>query len=111
MQARDSNIAPCPTNLGYDLTVLFSINQDMLVNIFKPLFEVTLNPKSHPSLHAFLKHVTAFDSVDDESKVDAVHFDYGIPTPDAWSSNENPPYTYYIFYMFANLVTLNHLRT
>ncbi|KAH9279747.1 AMP deaminase 2 [Echinococcus granulosus] len=84
--------------------------QDMIVNIFQPLFEVTLDPASHPELHAFLEHVSAFDSVDDESKVDPIHFDYGVPTADQWNRIENPPYTYYIFYMYANIAVLNQLR-
>ncbi|VDL29273.1 unnamed protein product [Hymenolepis diminuta] len=84
--------------------------QDMIENIFQPLFEVTLDPTSHPELHAFLEHVSAFDSVDDESKVDLVHFDYGIPIADQWDRHENPPYAYYIFYMYANIAVLNQLR-
>lgn len=82
----------------------------MIENIFQPLFEVTLDPTSHPELHAFLEHVSAFDSVDDESKVDLVHFDYGIPIADQWNRHENPPYAYYIFYMYANIAVLNQLR-
>lgn len=31
--------------------------QEMLENIFMPLFEVTVNPGSHPELHLFLQHV------------------------------------------------------
>lgn len=82
----------------------------MMINIFQPLFEVTLDPSSHPELHAFLEHVSAFDSVDDESKVDPIHFDYGVPTADQWNRAENPPYAYYIFYMYANIAVLNQLR-
>lgn len=33
--------------------------QDMLENIFMPLFEVTINPRSHPELHLFLQHVSS----------------------------------------------------
>lgn len=40
--------------------------QEMLDNIFVPLFEVTENPNSHPHLHMFLKLVVGFDMVDDE---------------------------------------------
>ncbi|CAH8492343.1 unnamed protein product [Heterobilharzia americana] len=46
--------------------------QDIITNVFQPLFEVTANPKSHPELHAFLQYVTGFDSVDDESKSDKI---------------------------------------
>lgn len=31
--------------------------QNILDNIFIPLFEVTINPDSHPQLHVFLKQV------------------------------------------------------
>ncbi|CAH8510627.1 unnamed protein product [Schistosoma haematobium] len=85
--------------------------QDIITNVFQPLFEVTVNPKSHPELHAFLQYVTGFDSVDDESKSDKVVFNASTPTPDVYDLNENPPYSYYIFYMFANISQLNQLRS
>ena len=44
--------------------------QDMLNNIFTPLFEVTKNPASDLKLHWYLKHLIAFDCVDDESKAE-----------------------------------------
>ena len=56
--------------------------QDMLRNLFQPLFEVTNDPSSHPNLHRFLKHVIGFDSVDDESKPENAMFDREVPTPD-----------------------------
>lgn len=31
--------------------------EQILNNIFLPLFEVTNDPKSHPELHQFLQHV------------------------------------------------------
>lgn len=38
----------------------FIVNfQQLLDNLFLPLFEVTNNPKSHPELHMFLQHVSA----------------------------------------------------
>lgn len=39
----------------------------MLDRIFKPMFEVTLNPESDPILFQTLCYVSGFDSVDDES--------------------------------------------
>lgn len=38
---------------------------ELLENIFLPLFQVTLDPQSHPAMHYFLQTVVAFDSVDD----------------------------------------------
>lgn len=54
--------------------------------------------------------VTGFDSVDDESKHSDHMFSYKSPVPEEWTTNENPPYTYYLFYMYANIMVLNHLR-
>lgn len=86
------------------------VSQELLTNIFKPLFEVSIDPKSHPELHAFLQYVTGFDSVDDESKPESVIFEKETPTPDRWTMEENPPYSYYLYYMYANLTILNNLR-
>ncbi|GMM31906.1 AMP deaminase [Martiniozyma asiatica (nom. inval.)] len=82
---------------------------DIIRNLFLPLFEVTQNPQSHPKLHVFLQRVIGFDSVDDESKTDR-RYHKKFPAPSEWSSNENPPYSYYIYYLFANMASLNHWR-
>ncbi|XP_071959128.1 AMP deaminase 2-like isoform X2 [Antedon mediterranea] len=83
---------------------------EMLNNIFMPLFEVTKDPKSHPELHQFLQFLTGFDSVDDESKPEDIVFTMDSPTPEKWEATENPPYAYYLYYMYSNLVVLNHFR-
>ena len=54
--------------------------------------------------------VIGFDSVDDESKPESTFFSSATPTPEEWTSHENPPYSYYIFYMYANISMLNRLR-
>lgn len=82
----------------------------MLENIFLPLFEATVNPQKHKTMHVFLKYVTGFDSVDDESKHSDHLFSYKSPKPEEWTIDENPPYTYYLFYMYANIMVLNNLR-
>ncbi|SSD59248.1 probable AMP deaminase [Saccharomycodes ludwigii] len=82
---------------------------DIIKNLFQPLFEVTKNPKSHPKLHIFLERVIGFDSVDDESKPDR-RFHRKYPPPSLWNSPTNPPYSYYIYYLFANLAFLNQWR-
>uniref|UniRef100_A0A8C1UP73 AMP deaminase n=1 Tax=Cyprinus carpio TaxID=7962 RepID=A0A8C1UP73_CYPCA len=84
--------------------------QEMLENIFIPLFEVTVNPSSHPQLHLFLQHVVGFDSVDDESKPEHHIFNLDSPKPVNWTEEDNPPYSYYLYYMYANMTVLNHLR-
>ncbi|XP_005807516.1 AMP deaminase 3-like isoform X1 [Xiphophorus maculatus] len=82
----------------------------MLENIFLPLFEATVNPQKHKIIHVFLKYVTGFDSVDDESKHSNHMFSYKSPKPEEWIEDNNPPYTYYLFYMYANIMVLNNLR-
>lgn len=84
--------------------------QDVIDNIFSPLFEATNNPSKHPELHRFLQYVIGFDSVDDESKPENPLFDVDIATPDQWSVEDNPPYAYYIYYMYANMTVLNQFR-
>ncbi|TNN00123.1 hypothetical protein fugu_011369 [Takifugu bimaculatus] len=83
----------------------------ILENIFLPLFEATVNPHAHKAVHVFLKYVTGFDSVDDESKHSDHMFSYKSPKPEAWTADDNPPYTYYLFYMYANIMVLNNLRS
>lgn len=60
-------------------------------------------------LNVFLQ-VTGFDSVDDESKHSDHIFTYKSPKPEEWTTEENPPYTYYLFHMYANIMVLNNLR-
>lgn len=84
--------------------------QEMLSNIFLPLFEVTNNPNSHPELHKFLQYVIGFDSVDDESRPENPLFDKDVPPPDQWCITENPPYAYYLYYTYVNCVVLNQFR-
>lgn len=79
-------------------------------NVFLPLFEVTQNPQSHPKLHIFLQRVIGFDSVDDESKIDR-RFQKKYPKPSLWDSNQNPPYSYQLYYLYANIASLNNWRS
>uniref|UniRef100_A0A8K9XWY2 AMP deaminase n=1 Tax=Oncorhynchus mykiss TaxID=8022 RepID=A0A8K9XWY2_ONCMY len=84
--------------------------QELLENIFMPLFEVTIDPTNHRELHLFLQHVVGFDSVDDESKPEHHCFNMESPLPVNWTEEDNPPYAYYLYYMYANMTVLNHLR-
>ncbi|KAI9116211.1 hypothetical protein K1719_013141 [Acacia pycnantha] len=83
--------------------------QNILDNIFIPLFEVTVDPDSHPQLHVFLKRVVGMDLVDDESKPERRPTKH-MPTPAQWTNVFNPAYSYYVYYCYANLYTLNKLR-
>jgi len=85
----------------------------MLHNIFAPLFAVSLDPSSNPPLHHFLNSVVGFDSVDDESRPEHGQLSYGvegIDNPDSWTSAQNPPYGYWMYFMYANICALNKLR-
>lgn len=81
----------------------------MYVDIFEPLFQVTKDPKSHPELYIFLQRVIGFDSVDDESKVERTPYQE-FPLPKDWSNSHNPPYSYYLYYVYSNLASLNNFR-
>ncbi|KAJ3030264.1 UNVERIFIED_CONTAM: AMP deaminase [Siphonaria sp. JEL0065] len=83
--------------------------QQLLENIFEPLFEVTRDPTTHPKLHIFLQRVIGFDSVDDESKPERRTYKK-YPSPKNWDIAMNPPYSYYLYYMYSNLCSLNGWR-
>ena len=44
--------------------------QQMLENLFIPLFEATLYPEEHPEVAELLNHIVGFDSVDDEGSLE-----------------------------------------
>ncbi|CAM9022225.1 unnamed protein product [Wickerhamomyces anomalus] len=79
----------------YKKTGLVSSFQDIIKNLFQPLFEVSQDPSKNPKLHVFLQRVIGFDSVDDESKIDR-RFHKKYPVPSLWDASQNPPYSYYL---------------
>eukprot|EP00931_Biecheleriopsis_adriatica_P120200 TRINITY_DN95324_c0_g1_i1.p1 TRINITY_DN95324_c0_g1~~TRINITY_DN95324_c0_g1_i1.p1 ORF type:complete len:744 (+),score=141.55 TRINITY_DN95324_c0_g1_i1:41-2233(+) len=108
--------------------------EELLNNIFQPLFEAALDPESHPVLAEVLPFIIGIDSVDDESfhdpltarrsqlyseeatedsgtgkrKIDPS--DTGdVLRPQLWTVGENPPYSYYLFYTFINIKRFNDL--
>lgn len=81
----------------------------ILENVFAPLFEVTVDPSSHPQLHVLLSMVVGFDMVDDESKPERRPTKHMQP-PAKWDNPFNPAYSYWAYYVYANLYTLNKLR-
>lgn len=83
---------------------------EFLDNIFKPLFEASLFPEKFPEMNEFLSHVCGFDSVDDESKLERYPHNVSSFLPEKWTKGENPPYAYYMYYMYANITTLNQVR-
>lgn len=93
----------------YKASNLIQSFDEIIRNLFKPLLEVTQDPNSHPKLHIFLQRVVGFDSVDDESKPERRTFKK-FPTPSDWIFKGNPPYSYWIYYLFANISSLNSWR-
>ncbi|KAJ0173440.1 hypothetical protein K1T71_010589 [Dendrolimus kikuchii] len=94
----------------YRINKLLKNFQEFLNNLFEPLFQVSVDPSSNTELHKFLAHMIGFDSVDDESKPENPNLHDNMKTPEEWDDEENPPYAYYLYYMYANMVSLNHLR-
>lgn len=84
----------------------------MIENIFEPIFKVTLDPESDPKLSKFLLSVVGIDSVDDESAYEKTPSEDDIRIlPKDYTSEENPNYCYYLYYFWANIRTLNELRS
>lgn len=83
---------------------------EVIRNIFEPLFEATVNPSKNENLYKFLTYVTGFDSVDDESKHESSLIEKIGILPEKWDEEENPPYLYYLYYMYSNMIVLNNLR-
>lgn len=93
----------------YKASGLMDSYEQIVKNVFQPLFEVTKDPSSHPKLHVFLQRVIGFDSVDDESKVERRLFKK-FPVPKDWETKQNPPYSYWIYYLYSNMASLNYWR-
>ncbi|KAF7422467.1 AMP deaminase [Pleurotus ostreatus] len=83
--------------------------EDIVRNVFEPLFEVTKDPSSHRELHVLLQRVIGFDTVDDESKAERRIYKK-FPYPRLWNTEQSPPYSYWVYYMFANISSLNNWR-
>lgn len=66
-------------------------------------------PSRTPFLFSTVQ-VSGFDSVDDESKHSSHQFSFRSPKPEQWTTDDNPPYSYYLFHMYANIMVLNNLR-
>eukprot|EP00754_Rhynchopus_humris_P013112 Rhum_TRINITY_DN14314_c8_g1::Rhum_TRINITY_DN14314_c8_g1_i2::g.80641::m.80641/K01490/AMPD; AMP deaminase len=82
---------------------------DLLSNVFQPLWDASMYPGRHPQVDHFLKNASGFDSVDSEHGVDAA-IDANTPVPTQWTSKENPPYAYWMYYLWANVSALNRFR-
>eukprot|EP00667_Euglena_gracilis_P000451 EG_transcript_451 len=83
--------------------------QALLENIFMPLWEVSIDPRIDPILDNFLAHhMSGFDCVDNEATPD-------MPFPEAppseWVQEVNPPYGFWMYYLWANITVLNMFRS
>ena len=81
--------------------------QDMLENLFGPLFDATLRPDEHPEVAELLTHIVGFDSVDDEG---APESPLSTTEPASWTSEDNPSYAWQLYHIWANLEVLNRVR-
>ncbi|KAG8347026.1 AMP deaminase [Trypanosoma vivax] len=92
----------------YRSTGVVSSFEELLSNIFVPLWEASINPRAHPFMDYFLSHISGFDVVDNESERE---MDIIIDTPPArWTSAEQPPFMYWMYYIWANVTSLNRYR-
>ncbi|ORC85456.1 putative adenosine monophosphate deaminase [Trypanosoma theileri] len=82
---------------------------EYLENVFKPLWAVSLHPSKDPRLFHFISHISGFDCVEDEHRPDTpLHL--ATKAPHEWTSEEEPPYNYYMYHMWANIYSLNEFR-
>jgi AMP deaminase len=80
---------------------------EMLENIFTPMFEATLYPDKYPKLSEALKHIVGIDSVDDEGAQEET---CNCQRPHLWTTPKNPAYWWQLYFLWANLEVLNSLR-
>jgi len=82
-----------PTDPRYKASKQLETFQEMLDNIFDPMFEATVDPEKDPLLSRFLENISGFDTVDDESKLQSPvdrHFTSKKYTPEHWNLTDNP---------------------
>lgn len=86
--------------------------QDMLRNIFDPVLQATLYPERFPEVAELLTQIVGFDTVDNENKIEKItsYTNYKVITPEDWKANDNPPYSYFNYYIYSNIQAINHLR-
>jgi AMP deaminase len=54
--------------------------------------------------------IRGFDTVDDESEYEALDINDLLKTPVEWNTKQQPPYVYYLYYLYANITSLNIIR-
>lgn len=85
---------------------------EMLQNIFVPVVEATLHPENFPEISDFLANTVAFDIANNEDNNEKIrsYSNFKLVPPEEWNCDEEPPYSYWSYYIYANLTALNHLR-
>jgi len=81
----------------------------MLSNIFKPLFEVLESPHSYPFLSQILPRVTGISTGPPRHLQLPVSVSNSV-IPSDWNFENNPTEEYYLYYLWANLKSLNAFR-
>lgn len=82
---------------------------EYLENIFTPLWLVSLHPNKDPRLFHFVTNISGFDTVADEQRND-IPLHMATRAPHDWTSEEDPPYNYYLYHIWANIYSLNAFR-
>lgn len=82
--------------------------QEMLDNIFLPIFEATSNPEQHQEIVNFLTKITGFDVVDDEFDED--NLEILTHPPQEFVEAENPTYEYFCYHIWQNVAKINQMR-
>ncbi|TRY71988.1 hypothetical protein TCAL_03957 [Tigriopus californicus] len=78
----------------------------LLNEVFNDL-EESKYQNSEPRLSIYGRSKSEWDKLAEWAVSNNVYSDN---TPDEWTDEENPPYSYYIYYMYANITILNHFR-
>lgn len=82
---------------------------EYIENIFKPLWSVSLHPNKDPRLFHFVNHISGFDCIEDEHRLD-MPLSLATAPPHEWTVEDDPPYNYYMYHIWANIYTLNEFR-
>nr|CCC50457.1 putative adenosine monophosphate deaminase, fragment [Trypanosoma vivax Y486] len=82
---------------------------EYIENIFKPLWTVSLHPSKNPRLFHFINHISGFDCVEDERRPDSP-LNIATKPPHEWTTEDEPPYNYYMYHVWANIYSLNEFR-
>lgn len=83
--------------------------QDMLNNIFHPIFEASIYPNSNPLVTWLLTHIVGFDCVDNESGHE-IPYSPEIPHASKYVNFLDPPYIYFLLHMFFHIQRINQIR-